>query len=233
MTEKSWASTTSPSVQPLPAGKFCEDIYWRKPNGWITVGPSNNGTCREDFALRGFEPMWKYGRLPSDEAHWEENRFAMILRHRDGPGEFCIDQLLTLLWFQEENCPVYGVKFPQLAGHAVKVWPCVEHDCERKFYDHDDDGKGPPALANHLRIIHRWGVQDIIALGSRLGIDFNELYQGMGQPIDIDLEAAPEVSYDCPDCEWTPKTDAKRPDTALLAHKRAAHPELVVEVATP
>lgn len=226
-------TTPENNAGPLPSGKYEQDIYYRKPDGWIVVGPSRNGTCVTDFIRRGFEPLYQYGGIPNDPVHWEDSHWTTILQHPAGPAEFPVDQVLTLRWYTEEDCPIPGVVFPQLKGHKVKEWPCVEHDCVRKFYGFDDDGKGPPALANHLRIIHRWGVQDIIALGSRLGIDFNELYRGMGEPTDIDLEAAPEVSFDCPDCDWTPKTDAKRPDTALLAHKRAAHPELVVEVATP
>ena len=232
MAEKS-ASTSGSG--PLPGGKYEQDIYYRRPktgsqSGWITVGPSRNGTCVGDFIQRGFEPLWKYGHIPNDPTRWEDNQWNTILRHPDGPEEFPIDQLMTLRWYENENCPVPGTRFPQLQGHTIKVWPCVEHDCERKFYDHDDNGKGPPALANHLRIMHRWSVQDIIALGTRLGINFAELYKGMGQPVDINLEAEAEGSYDCPDCNWQPKADAKKPDVALRMHTQAAHPPLTVEV---
>ena len=176
--------------------------------------------------------MWQFGHLPSDNAHWEDSPWKPILLHPDGPSEFPVDQILTLRWFEEENCPVPGTKFPQLAGHQVKKWPCVEHGCDRSFFSFDDDGEGPPKLAEHLRIMHRWGVQDVIALGDRLGVNFDQLYRGMGQPVDIDLAATPEVTYNCPDCDWRPKPDAKKPDIALQAHARAVHPPLVVEVAS-
>jgi hypothetical protein len=41
-------------------------------------------------------------------------------------------------------------------------------------------------------------------------------------------EAMAKGAFDCPECDWAPKFDAKRPDTALRFHMDAKHAEVAV-----
>lgn len=190
-------------------------MYYRRPlydqygnkaenAGWITWGDTTSGTKARDYMIRGFELLRKYGVINTaaneklaDEEKIDANLrvWAPILRHPDGPGEFPLDQVLTLKWYRPEFCPIPGVVFPQLEGQKVREYRCPE--CTRPPFVDDIAGVGGiRALAGHLRIMHKWDRTNLMAYGDRIGVDFNK--------VDVTDVAVQEYSPDT-----TPKRRGK------------------------
>lgn len=227
-------------------GKYETHLYYRRPDRgehrrWIVVGMRS---ALEDMSLRGFEPLFKYGRLEKPEAAtareqgkdvyvWDQWR--PILQHPDGPAEFPAEQVMTLRWYKE--CPVPGTVFPQLAGHKLKERQCPE--CTRAPFLAIDGLGGVEALGRHLRLIHSWDRASLVKYGERVGIDFDAIYSNIEEDIDFDTvaqEAKPPpeepsdgivAEFDCDECDWKPKPRAKSRGQALIMHKRHAHPVAV------
>lgn len=217
-------------------GKFDRAMFAKRPMtgedpGWIVVISRSN---LDDYLMRGFEALWQYGFIKEGEGLWER-----ILKHPDGPAEFPVEQILQLRWWLPEDCPVKGIKFPQLEGHRAKGLKCPE--CKRSFYTYDGLG-GIEDLGRHLRITHSWPWPSLVKYGEKAGIDFEAIYSNIEKTYEFDggaigeapEEAPPDESglvkvgeFDCDECDWKPKLQAKQPGVALFQHKRHAHPQPV------
>lgn len=208
-----------------------EVLYYRRPfltrdggpaenAGWITWADSLSGTKLRDYEVRGFTPLRKYGYVNSEDRlnelitrarreGWQPRQFQAeytwgpILRHPDGPAEFPLEQILALRWYEPQHCPVKDVQpaalFPQLRGHRVKHHGCPQ--CNRNFAEVDGAGAAKP-LANHLRIMHDWDIQNILAFGKEIGIDFAHVEYGRRADKEFDFgggedEAEGETCQEC------------------------------------
>lgn len=216
-------------AQSAQGGKFEKDIYYRRPvdadenPGWITTGAQKSGTALRDYTMRGFEPLWKYGSIPHDEP----NRWKTILTHPDGPAEFPADQILSLRWYEEKECPVPGVRFPQIAGAKVREYRCPI--CKgRKFVQVNGRG-GIGDLGNHLAIIHKWDRQSIRSYGEEIGVDFTDTEAVTDIVTDVKLNVSPEPEAEpgvdllerCNQCDYEGTPNQVR------GHKMGAHKERV------
>ena len=215
------------SVIPQVRGstKYERHMYYRRPRtgqqvGWIVTGGSNAGRV-QNMQLRGFEPLYKYGFIPVGE----ENKWATILNHPDGPLEFPADQVLTLRWYREP--PVLGVTFPQIGGQRVVEYRCPE--CDHLPFVSINGSGGILPLGNHLRITHSWDRASLMKFGEKKGIDFDAIYSGEGAVAQVVEFGDGDTEAQCPDCDWTP-TEGKDPVKARRMHKMTAHKPLEVEV---
>ncbi len=156
-------------------------IYYRKPDGWITWADSESGTKLRDFAIRGFQPLFKYGaitgymdkeqKVPDPGSVW-----GPILRHPDGPAEFPVEQIVALRWHIDP--PIEGVKFPQLMGKEKKIIQYQCPECSRAPFVELKVGdevvlSAIKALGNHLTIMHKWDRLALLRWGDRVEIDFD------------------------------------------------------------
>lgn len=221
-------------VRPGGRGKFKRHIYYRRPDEgeqrrWIVWAGRQDV---ENMSLRGFEPLWDYGLLPENDPSGEpeSNPWRHILTSPGGPEEFPVEQVMVLRWYKEEDCPVPGIKFPQLSGHKVKEYQCPE--CNRSPFAAFDGLGGVDPLGRHLRLIHTWDRASLVKYGEKVGIDFDAIYSHVEKTIEFSVtaespkepEETPEDSivvgeFEC-SCGWEPKSNAKRPATALRMHSR-------------
>jgi len=161
-------------------------IYYRKPTiytdsrgrtlphkepGWIVWNDSQREK-RIDLLMRGFVPLTHLPRVWDEDPSFRQyGPWGPILTHPQGPAEFPADQIIALGWYRPENCPVPGVKWPQLATWCRENGPIKEYDCpectSRRFLT-------AYHLARHLKNSHEYDRTSIIALGQALGIDFTK-----------------------------------------------------------
>jgi hypothetical protein len=210
--------------------KYEKAMYFRRPRdwenhpGWIVTAGTNAGRV-ESYMWRGFEPLHKYGHIEGSEAGG--NPWQQILEHPDGPAEFPAEQVMVLRWYKEKDCPVPGVKFPQLQGHKIVEYKCPE--CKREPFAAIDGEGGVEPLAFHLRVRHAWDRASLVRYGEKVGIDFDAIYSHVQETIEFELGEKETGEHDCPECDWKPKDSAKRPDVALRFHQKAEHSPLEVE----
>lgn len=213
--------------------KFEQHIYYKRPltgdePGWIVIQGTNMERQR-DLMLRGFQPLNQYGTLEARESFLRQtgalgkdepmDPWRVILEHPDGPREFPADQVMTLRWYQDEHCPIPGTKFPQLGGHSIVEYQCPECRC-LPFAAIDGVG-GIEPLGRHLRIVHSWDRASLVKYGEKVNIDFDAIYSSIVH--EYEFSGAKKVKssgFDCPDCDWTPKANAKRPKLALSLHQK-------------
>lgn len=166
-------------------------IYYRRPQfqpkgnpdpapGWI-VWADSQVFKQIHYLERGWTPLPKYGQVqklfradapagsPDSYGPW-----GPILSHPDGPGEFPVEQILTYRWYDPSQCPVPGVRFPQLQawvaeGNEIVEYPCPE--CNGRSY------LDAIFLARHCRNAHEYDRAEILALGEQLGIDFRRIFR--------------------------------------------------------
>ena len=226
-------------------------IYYRRPPegedpGWIIWSDSISGTKLRDMIVRKFEPLFKYGTINQGAMHdrladvvgaiWEP-----ILKHPDGPAEFPVSQVVTYRWYNDDDCPVKGIVFPQLSGAKIREYRCPE--CNRApFVDINGVG-GTSSLGLHLRIMHGWDRSVLMAYGDRVGVDFNAADAGglavkeysprtaapvqtvevevVNRPIIETIVAAVPSGFICPDCGTSAKSAF-----GLRSHRRT-HKDLV------
>ncbi len=179
--------------------------------GWITWNDSVSGTKMRDFSIRGFEPLWRYGRINGkawerevdrrselgEEVSYAERIWGPILRHPDGPAEFPLEQIIGLRWYRPEDCPIPNVHFPQLDGQKVKEYRCPQCQNRPPFIDVNGVG-GVTDLANHLQIMHEWKRESLMAYGDRVGIDFNKI-DAVDQPMQEYVVGSPRVVDEDPE----------------------------------
>lgn len=155
-------------------------IYYRKANGWITWGDSQSSK-QIDYIARGWQPLTQFGQITGTTYNRQTGEhdpdpasvWGPILRHRDGPGQFPLQQILTYRWYKKP--PVRGVRFPQLEGVEVTEYQCPECD-DREYHDVSH-------LARHLRNQHDYDRLEINQLGKDLGIDFNRQVEHGGRKV--------------------------------------------------
>jgi hypothetical protein len=235
-----------------------EVVYARRPfltrdgekaanAGWITWIDTLSGTKLHDYQTRGFTVLNKYGKINSVQRERAlENRllegevmtprqydaeyiWGPILRHKDGPAEFPLEQILEMRWYEARNCPIKDMEparlFPQLRGHKVKHYQCPQ--CSRYFAEVDGVGATRP-LANHLRIMHEWDMANILNYGKAIGIDFAAVEFGTGGPTELTFGDEDEpLGEVCDDCGETffGKTGKAR----LAKHVKETHPAFELE----
>lgn len=230
------------SVWSGTGSKFEKHIYYRRPKtddrgqpaenaGWITIQGNNLDRMR-DLMLRGFQPLSQYGtqedwvrkqvqagRMAANEPL--DSPWRPILEHPDGPAEFPVEQILVSRWYKDVDCPVPGTKFPQLGGSKVVEIRCPE--CNRPPFQVIDGMGGVEPLARHLRLIHSWDRTSLTRYGERVNIDFDAIYSNVKSEYEFGGAKKAErksSGFDCPDCDWTPKANAKRPAQALALHAK-------------
>jgi len=214
--------------------KFEQHIYYRRPltgdePGWIVIQGTNMERQR-DLMLRGFEPLNKFGTLESRESYLRQtgalgkdepmDPWRVILEHPEGPKEFPAEQVMILRWYQDEHCPIPGTKFPQLGGHSIVEYQCPECRC-LPFAAIDGVG-GIEPLGRHLRIVHSWDRASLVKYGEKVNIDFDAIYSSIVHEYEFSGAKKERKSsgFDCDECDWTPKANAKRPALALTLHKK-------------
>ena len=205
-------------------GKFDRAMYFRRPDKpyhrrWITWG---SRTHMEGFLIRGFEPLWKYGYVASDDPN---PPWGTILNHPEGPLEFPAEQVISHRWYIPEQCPVPSVRFPQLQGNKVTHYPCPE--CERAPFIAVNGLGGIEDLARHLRLMHAWDRPSLMKYGEKVGLDFDVVYGDLKESFDFNAEPA---TVKCDECDFTVSPDSKAPAASLRMHKLGAHKQLEVEV---
>jgi len=220
-------------------------IYYRLKSGWIGWGDTQ-ASKQLGMIQKGAIPLPQYGTITNSEDIW-----GPILRHRDGPAEFPVEQVLTYRWYKPENVPVQNVRFPQLAGQKIVEFPCPE--CSRPAFH------SPIHLGSHLRVMHAYDRSEVLKYGEAMHIDFSKIPGGKevveyAMPTEIvpevpqtveeafefasvsaETPATAEVAADletinpflsCPDCDYTTEGKTKH-DFALQGHRRAKHLEAV------
>lgn len=196
-----------------------EIIYYRKPDkgleaNWITYGDSASGTKLRDKERLGFQPLWKYGLINSqqndlrafgDKSHSAESEYdtnqyiwGNILSHPEGPAEFPVDQLIAFRWHIPQNCPVPEAYFPQLVGKKITQYTCPER-CGRPPFVAVDGFGGISTLRSHLRVMHDWSQVELQAYGERVGIDFTKADVAEFSVQDVSYGAATET-LSCAKC---------------------------------
>ena len=162
--------------------------------GWITWGDSQPEK-RLSMLARGFEPLNLRDRSGAPVRLWDADPafdrygpWGPILVHPLGPQQFPVSQLLSMRWYDPDQCPVPGTRFPQLAewvrnGGSITEYVCPECN-DRTFAK-------PEHLARHLRNTHTYTREDIVALGKEMGVDFTRELAGSGT-IRRTYELAPE-----------------------------------------
>lgn len=202
--------------------KFEKHMYYRRPkNGenpdWIVFAGTNLDR-QNDMMRRGFQRMDKYGQMKDGET----NPWRQILEHPDGPGEFPAAQIMELRWYKDDHCPVPGTRFPQLGGHSIREFQCPE--CSHLPFSAIDGLGGIEPLGRHLRIAHSWDRASLVKYGDRVGIDFDAIYSAIKTDYEFGgakAEAKKKSSgFDCSECSWTPKANAKKPALALSLHSK-------------
>ena len=232
-------------------GQGDEVIYYKKPRltqdgepanqaGWITWGDSFSGTKARDYGIRGFTPLREFGKINDEDRrqdllrqakkeHWRPLQFqaewlwGLILRHPNGPAQFPLDQITTLRWYDRRYCPVKDISpkelFPQLRGHDIKNRKCPH--CQRTFAEVDGRGAATP-LGNHLRIVHDYDMQNVLAYGDKIGVDFTGVEFVEGDDLEeFDFGADDEAALVCDECghEESGKMAAARMTRHLKTHE--------------
>jgi hypothetical protein len=134
------------SMKVIYARRPYKDINTGKPipsAGWITWidDDTRTGALWNKVAL-GWQPLKQFGTLGSAQGNPDERGpWQRILEHRDGPALFPVDQLIEFGWFDPERVPVPGVRFPQLKGMKISMFPCPE--CSDRMFV-KADSPGPP-----------------------------------------------------------------------------------------
>jgi hypothetical protein len=215
--------------------KFMKVIYARRPltdvntgkaiqmAGWVTWIDDDvqTGELWRKMAM-GWVPLRKYGFLGTKEGEADpEGNWAKILKTPGGPSEFPVDQLLEFGWFDPERVPVHGVKFPQLRGMKIPLYPCPE--CSDRMF------QKPIHLARHCRNAHSYDRKDIQDLAEQLDINLVKEMYGDRQKLqtydytDDQPEPEPVVA---PDFEVEPiaVTPRARFLQKAIAHERPPDP---------
>ena len=172
---------TSPQWAQMASGRDERVIYYRRKNGWITWGDSQASKLLVKIQ-KGATPLAQYGEIKDSKDLW-----GPILR-AGGAHEFPVEQVLTYRWYKD--CPVKGVRFPQLAGVKIIEFPCPE--CAREFHS-------PLHLGSHLRVMHGYDRSEVLKYGEAMNIDFSKVPGGK-EVVSYDFaeaqEAAAEVIHD-------------------------------------
>ncbi|HXI96670.1 MAG TPA: hypothetical protein VNG04_11120 [Candidatus Acidoferrum sp.] len=161
--------------------------------GWITWIDDDTltGALWQKVAL-GWQPLKQFGYLGSAQgAPDERGPWQKILEHKDGPAQFPTDQLIEFGWYDPERVPVQGVRFPQLRGMKIPLYPCPE--CS------DRDFVKPIHLARHCRNAHSYDRKDIQDLATQLGIDLVREMYGAREKLRVYDYSEPDAEVDEPE----------------------------------
>lgn len=168
-------------------------IYYKRPpggqyGGWI-VWQDAQESKQMDYVSRGFQPIRLFDQRDRRRPLLVLDSYDVwgpILRHPDGPALFPKGQVISNRWYNARECPVAGVRFPQLEGVTLTIYKCPECDGERIFHE-------AIQLARHLRSKHKYDRLELSALGRELGIDFSKVFQ-LTQEVKYEFKAEDGVS---------------------------------------
>ena len=226
--------------------------YYRKPDGWIVVAattPSN----RSGYEYKGFTFLPQYGEFANGTNELTAKQNARddrgnpwnpaiepwrLIFQRDGASAFPIDQIIAFHWHLQP--PYKEVKFPQLEGVDITVYPCPE--CDRGVFSSINPLEASGQLRTHLTTgvnkRHEYTPTDLRELGKELEIDFDSARIGRVQQVkeellhtepDVDLSSrdvgAGRVTPEgppppCEFCEYLPNGTPAMWARALNMHKR-------------
>ncbi len=143
------------------------DIYWRRPDGYIIVGPGEETRQADTFKRRGYVPLpieyaytdriglksHKPETLDNSQDHLATDRFYWLLRN-GGAKEFTVEQIVELHW---HVTPPYGMSvddFPQLKDYVLPepLW-CPNCPGERPPKNSEAE------LVQHAMIAHQMSQQ--------------------------------------------------------------------------
>lgn len=210
----SGGTSTKTSMKVIYAKRPMKDGNTGKPismPGWVTWTDDDTRTGelwrKTALGWRFFKQLGYLGQRdgsPDPLGPWQK-----ILEHKDGPALFPVDQLIEFGWYDPSRVPVEGVRFPQLKGLKIPLYPCPE--CN------DRDFVKPIHLARHCRNAHSYDRKDIQDLADQLGIDLvREMYAGKEKMRTFDytedeVEPEPEVpaEYEVEKVALRPRVDSR------------------------
>ncbi len=211
--------------------------------GWVTWidDDTRTGALWQKVAI-GWTILKQFGTLGTDRGEPDAlGPWQKILEHREGPACFPVDQLMEFGWYDPARVPVQNVKFPQLKGMKIPLYPCPE--CSSREFNK------PIHLARHCRNAHSYDRKDIQDLAEQLGVDLvKEMYAGREKlrvydyteqaddeaepaivvPPDYEVETvavrargevSPPAKRKPPRVEWTPE---RRAEASRKAKERMA-----------
>lgn len=183
-------------------------MYWRKPDGWIVIGPAWPVEYRRQ-AKKGMTALEEYGEFDDNPKEWNIHLdpYKQILE-RGGAKEFCMDQILEAGWHRKAP---YRVVFPQLEDNE-KHEDFICSYCRKPFVKEVH-------LYNHQSITHK-EVSAQQNLASALG---KVLSQNQGGGANSELIAL--LTKMVADMQETQKEQEKR--MAMLMEKLGETEELI------
>jgi len=225
-------TTDIPSLRPRVTGEVENEpgignfIYWRLPNGWISYGPAHADEWQRRTVI-GHVPLPQYGQFPyarkatdANGQRWDAKAepWRMFFQ-RGGVKELCLEQIIAHNWHIRP--PYREVVFPQLEGVYYETYECP--DCTRSVFTSLEEGYAPFVLNTHLRMGHGWSRAEVAEYGRELGLKFRRARHAQ-EPRKVETPALTEdvdrdEKFKCA-CGWAPLKTAKRPDTALMWHKK-------------
>ena len=226
---------------PEPPGRGKHGYYRRGDTGWVTVGattPANRG----HYEYKGFVFLSQYGEFVNGTAGGAKKerdaRGALwnpadepwrLIFQRGGAKEFPVSQIIAYRWHVRP--PYKEVTFPQLESVKVYDFQCPE--CTRGLFSSTVEADAVAQLKVHLTSgvnnQHSYTPTDLRALAQEWGLDFesrrigtNPVRRVHDQTPEPDApELTPVTLLSCEECGWAPKPDAKKPEFALMLHKRS------------
>ena len=224
---------------PEPPGRGRHGYYRRGDNGWVVVAATTPAN-RSHYEYKGFTFMPQYGEFANGTTGgtkkesdargvaWNpaDEPWRLILQ-RGGAKEFPVEQIIAFRWHVRP--PYREVKFAQLEGVKVYDFQCPE--CTKGLFSSTHEAEALSQLKTHLTTgvnnRHSYTPTDLRALATEWGLDFDThriggnavRVQQTVEELPPNLTPADEL-YDCKECGWSPKPDAKRPDIALISHRR-------------
>lgn len=174
--------------------------YWRKTDGWITIGQYNPTEFMRQ-AKKRYQPVVGYnealtmfflndpkGVLNLDD--WRRGGKYGPLLQAGGAIEFPVDQLIELEWHEEEKRPSVldprsntwvKVEFPQLAGVNVYTEQCPACSWHTSALDL---AKAQSNLRKHERAAHKETSQQT-ELGRIIAMSGNESNSAIGEALKL------------------------------------------------
>lgn len=167
----------------MSGGAVGDYIYYRQPNGWLTMGHvGKNNIQLHKYQDEGWTPLREYGRFDFPIPYYVDHPFEVLFL-RGGAGEMSLEQIRALgydktpprlprcnlalgkehvgptgrpLHFERCWLGAQVVVFPQLDGVEPLVVPACEF-CER------DDFTSVRAREQHMRVLHIEELREIKA----------------------------------------------------------------------
>lgn len=221
-------------------------LYYRQPNGWITVSPvGKNNTDLHRYQDEGWVPLREYGQFDFPREYYAHHPFEVLFL-RGGAAEMPLAQIKALgydrnpprlprcnLALGEEHSgptrrPIHfdrcwmgaqPVVFPQLDGVPQAVVPACEF-CDR------DDFTSVKGREQHMRVLHVEELREIsaareMAKGMREAMGIAVSAGAVPAPIGMAVAGMAARPFACGLCgESFVSMRGRNPDTSLEAHAK-------------